>query len=313
MAEQRNGDDGLVRSQTFEAGGPLEVDVDVPGGRVDIHLGEGDTVVEVRQDDSSPPWAEPASGLLNWVGDFFGGQFGPGQFGGQFGGGQFGAGLAGTPADLVEQTRIEKLGDHLVVRTPKALPPRGGAVAVTVRAPEGSHLTVRTRFAAVTVTGTAGRVSVSTGSGDVAIEQADGAAMVRTGSGSVRIGTVANGLQLRSGSGDVDIATLSGSATLGTGGGDVWLGEVNGAVMVRTSSGDVSVRDAVSGSLEAIVGSGDVRVGIRSGVGAEIDLSSGGGRVSSELDVSDTPPDTPVALTVRARSGSGTATVTRAG
>lgn len=293
----------VVRTQTFDAEGPLELDIDVTIGRVHVQLGDGDTVVEVREDPAAqPPWAEGAANLVGWVGEFLGGQFG-GEFAGQFTGGS---------GNAAEQTRIEKLGNRLIVRTPKMPLPGGTAVAVKVHAPTGSHLDIRTRLAPVTVTGTAGRIDVATGSGDVSLERAEGAATVRTGSGSVRLGPLAAALQLRSGSGDVNVESLRASATLATGTGDVWVGRTDGSVMVRTSSGDLTVADAGSGSVEAISGSGDIRVGVREGAVAEVELSSGGGHVSSELDVSGTEPDKPVALQIRARTGSGDALLTSA-
>ncbi|PXY30709.1 DUF4097 family beta strand repeat-containing protein [Prauserella flavalba] len=293
----------LVRSQTFDAEGPLELDIDVTVGRVDVRLGDGDVLVEIRHDPSAQaPWTEGVSSLLSWVGERFGGQFG----------GPFGADFSASPSDAVEQSRIEKSGGRLVVKGPKPLPLRNTPLAVTVHAPKGSHLNIRTGTANVTVTGTAGRADVSTGSGSVDLEGAEGAATVRTGSGSVKLGPVPAGLQLRSGSGDVEAASLPGPATLATGTGDVWLGEVAGEVLIRTSSGDLSVADAAAGSIEAITGSGDVRIGVRGGVAAEIDLSSGAGRVSSELDVADAPPEGAVPLTIRARTGSGDALITKA-
>ena len=74
----------------------------------------------------------------------------------------------------------------------------------------------------------------------------------------------------------------------------------------------VMVDDAASGSVEAFSGSGDIRIGIRKGTTAEVDLSSGGGSVHSALEVADSPPDEEVALSIRARSGSGNVLVTGA-
>ncbi|MFC9258194.1 DUF4097 family beta strand repeat-containing protein, partial [Amycolatopsis thailandensis] len=127
----------------------------------------------------------------------------------------------------------------------------------------------------------------------------------------VKLGATASGLQLRTGSGNVEASSLSGSATIATGTGDVWLGEVAGEVLARTGSGDLSVTDAASGALELTTGSGEVRVAIRGGVPAEIDLSSTTGAVSSELDVAESAP-ADVSLKVRARTGTGDAKVTSA-
>ncbi|ATY16595.1 hypothetical protein CU254_24855 [Amycolatopsis sp. AA4] len=286
--------------QDFEADGPVELDLGVTIGRVEVVLGpEPGVAVRLRHDaGEQPSWVNGVSSLLSWVGEKFGDQFG------------------GLPefsvADAVRQARIEKTGNRVVVRAAKAWQLRNVPVAVTVRAPAGSHLEVRAGSADVTVTGAAGRADILTGSGEVSLERADGAATIRTGTGAVKLGPTLAGLQLRSGSGSVEAASISGPATLGTGTGNVWLGAVEGDVMARTGSGDLSVADAASGSLELITGSGEVRVGIRSGVRAEVELASAAGRVSSELDVSETPPEGAVALKVRARTGTGNAVVTRA-
>lgn len=289
-----------VRLQDFEADGPVELDLGVTIGRVEVVLGRESGVTVRLQHDAGdqPSWVNGVSSLLSWVGEKFGDQFG------------------GVPefsvADAVRQARIEKTGNRVVVRAAKAWQLRNVPVAVTVHAPAGSHLEVRAGSADVTVTGAAGRADILTGSGEVSLERADGAATIRTGTGAVKLGPTLAGLQLRSGSGSVEAASIAGPATLGTGTGNVWLGAVEGDVMARTGSGDLSVADAASGSLELITGSGEVRVGIRSGVRAEVELASAAGRVSSELDVSETPPEGAVALKVRARTGTGNAVVTRA-
>lgn len=291
----------LIRTETFDAEGPLDLDVSVPVGRVEVELvDDGDTWVEVRHNpDLSEPWAQGVSNLLSWVSERFGDQLG-------------GEPLRGTPAEAVHQARIEKTGKRLVVRAPKALPLRNTPLGVKVHAPSGSSLEVRAGSADVSVTGKCGRADVLTGAGEVRLEEAQGAATIRTGSGAIRLGPTPAGLQLRTGSGDVEAASLSGTATLVTGTGDVWLGVSAGEVMARSGSGDLTVAEAVSGKLELITGSGELRIGVRQGVAAEVDLTSSAGKVSSELDVEFERPDTEVPLKIRARTGMGSAVITRA-
>lgn len=293
-------DDPLVRAQEFEADGPLELDVGVTIGRVELVLDrESGAQVELRHDaGEQPPWVSGVNNLLSWVGERFGDQLG--------------VTADASPADAVRQARIEKTGNRLVVRAAKAWQLRNVPVSVTVHAPKGSHVEVRAGAADVTVTGTAGRADILTGSGEVTLEQAVGAAIVRTGTGRVKLGPTPAGLQLRTGSGSVEAASVSGSATLATGTGNVWLGSVTGEVMARTGSGDLSVAEAASGTVDLITGSGEVRVGIRRGIAAEVELASSAGRVHSELDVSDVPPEAGATLRVRARTGTGNAVVTRA-
>ncbi len=276
--------DDVVRSQTFDADGPVELDVDLTAGAVDVRLTETDSVsVEVRRRHSATPsWAEGAAGVLNWVGEVFGG--GPG-------------GGPGAGGDAVHEVRIEQVGDRVVVRGPKAPPPVATALDVTVRAPSGSAVRARTRLASVTTRGECGRVDIVTASGAITLDTVSGSGSTAT---------------LRTSSGEVDVASLGGPATVSGGSAGVRIGVVTDSVLVRTTSGEVRVGEAVDGSVEAVSGSGDIRVGVRSGTTAEIDLSSGGGSVDSDLDVADSPPEDAVGLTVRARSGAGDVLVTRA-
>ncbi|MGY6654691.1 DUF4097 family beta strand repeat-containing protein [Amycolatopsis sp. TRM77291] len=300
MTEESNpAGEETVRVEDFEAEGPIEIDVSVGIGRVTIELdGESGVHAEVRRDGGEQqPWVDGMTSLLSWVGERFGDQLG--------------GSPVGSAGDAVAQTRIEKVGNRLVVQAPKAWQLKNVPLAVTVRAPAGSHLEVRAGAADVTVTGSAGRADLLTGAGKIGLERADGSAIVRTGTGDIKLGPTLSGLQLRTGSGSVEAASVSGSATLATGTGDVWLGEVAGEVLARTGSGSLSVADAASGTLELTTGSGEVRVGIRGGVQAEIDLSSTTGSVSSELEVAETAP-AEVSLKVRARTGTGDAVVTSA-
>src|SRR5256885_2361648 len=89
-----------------------------------------------------------STGLLPWVSSQFGDQLG-----------------RMSSAEAVRQTRIDLTGGRLVVRVPKSLPLRTVPIAVTVRAPAGSHVTTHSGSANVTVTGGAGRLDLQTGSG----------------------------------------------------------------------------------------------------------------------------------------------------
>ncbi len=309
-------ENAVMRQQGFTASGPVEVDLAVGSGRIEVQLSDEPGIhVTVQHDPSAAsPWASGFSSLLGWVNDQFGGQFGD-QFSGRFGdqfGGQSG-GQSGAAAEAVRQTRIDLTGQRLVVHTPKAPALRHVPLAVTIAVPSGSHLDVHSGTAALTTTGAAGRVTVRSGTGDITVQRADGTAAMQTGSGALRLGPMLAGLRARSGSGDIEVSSVAGTTSLITGTGDVWLGAVCGEVMARTGSGDLTVADAASGQLELITGSGEIRVGVRLGTLTQVDLSSGSGQARSELDVHDDPPEgSEAALRVRGRTGSGNAVVTTA-
>jgi hypothetical protein len=238
------------------------------------------------------------SNLMNWINT----QFGQG----------FDEAPPSVPAEAVRQTRVDFTGGRLVVRTPKDMQLRNVAVAVSVQAPVGSHVTAKSGSGDLTVGGAAGRLELVTGSGRVSADQASGAAKVDTGSGVVRLGPMAAGVRAKTGSGDVEVTSVGGVSTVVTGSGDVWLGAVTSDVLARTGSGNVTIANAASGQLELHTGSGAIRVGVQAGSAAEIDLSSGSGEARSDLDLSSTPPESAPALRVRGRTGSGSALVTTA-
>jgi hypothetical protein len=185
-------------------------------------------------------------------------------------------------------------------------------LAVSVRAPAGSHLVLRAGTAEVTVTGPAGRVNLVTGSGNVRLDRADGPADVSAGSGALRLGPMLGGLRARSGSGEIEVSSVGGSSILMTGSGDVWLGSVQADVQARTGTGDLTVADAASGTISLATGSGEIRVGVRSGIKAMVDLRSGSGQARSELALSHQAPAGESPLRIRGRTGSGNAVVTAA-
>jgi DUF4097 and DUF4098 domain-containing protein YvlB len=139
-----------------------------------------------------------------------------------------------------------------------------------------------------------------------------GDADVTTGSGDVELGSVSGRTRVRTGSGQVSVAATGGPAEIRASSGTVAVGEVAGDLGVRTGSGDVVIADARSGNLDLTTGSGGLRIGVHPGVGAELDLTSGSGRATSDLEVTEVAPERPATLQVRGRTGSGDVLVTRA-
>lgn len=289
---------GVVRQQSFEFAGIAEIDVSLLSGRVQVRLVDEPGVhVEVRHDPTAgQSWTEGLSSVLSWV---------SGQFGTEKGAPQPG------PEDAVREARVELLGNRLRIESSKSLPLRAAPLSVIVTAPTGSHVSSRTGAADVTVTGSAGRIDLNTGTGSVSADRATGEAKVNSGAGTVRLGTMLAGLKAKTGSGDVEVSSVGGSSVLITGTGDVWLGAVQSDVKVRTGSGDLTVADAAAGEIQLATGSGNIRVGIRQGTLARVDLVSSSGNARSDLEVSAEPLGD-ASLTVMGRTGSGTALVTAA-
>jgi hypothetical protein len=299
MTEARDTDE-LVRRQSFDAEGPVELSLGTGPGRIDVRLVDEPGVhVEVRHDpDGGNPFAQGVSNLMSWIGY-------------QFGNLDQAEGT-GLPSEAVRQTRVDFTAGRLVVRAPKDMHLRNVSIAVSVQAPVGSHVAARSGAGDLTVSGGAGRLELTTGSGRINTDQAAAPAKVDTGSGVVRLGPMAAGVRAKTGSGDVEISAVGGASTVVTGSGDVWLGAVTSDVLARTGSGNVTIANASAGQLELHTGSGELRIGVREGSRAEIDLSSGSGEAHSDLDLTTTPPESAPVLRLRGRTGSGSALVTQA-
>ncbi|PPK67471.1 hypothetical protein V5P93_005498 [Actinokineospora auranticolor] len=287
-----------TRMEQFTTGDdPVEITVGTGSGLVDVRLTDEEGVdVEIRHaPEAANPWTDGLTNLVSW----FTTQFGEGS-------------ELDAAAEAVRRTRVEFTGGRLVVRAPKEPQLRNIPLAVSVRAPAGSSVSARSGAGSVRVSGVADRVDVTTGAGTVDIGETTGAVSATSGTGAVRIGTAAAGIQARTGRGEVELSSIGGPTKVVTGGGDVWLGAVAADVSVRSGTGDITVADAVTGKLDLTTGSGALRIGIRPGSPAEIDVSSGAGEARSELPITGAKPEGEPGLVIKGRTGLGSALITAA-
>jgi DUF4097 and DUF4098 domain-containing protein YvlB len=234
--------------------------------------------------------------------------------------------------ELAENTTIEcrpSGGTHtVVVKVPRQRGPRlmrRQAVWVHVELPESSDVAVATAGADIEVTGTVGAADVKTASGDVSTDDIAGGLRATTASGNVLVGTVTGALRMRSASGDlrctrvtgrIDCASTSGDVEIGAAdetvevratSGNVRLGELHQGAKVANVSGNVRVLSLGAGRLFVRSVSGDVAVGVPSGVDLFVDVSTMGA-FRSDIPLEDTPAPqgsgTKVDLSVSSVSGS---------
>lgn len=207
---------------------------------------------------------------------------------------------------------------------------RGAEVLIEVRCPDGSDVEVKSGSADVEGHGSFGDVEVETGSGDVQFSDV-GNAEVSAASGDIQIASIGGDARINSASGDIQLASIAADAKVNSASGDVMIREAHGPLTVNSASGDVLVREAGSsvnvntasgdqtigtvteGSVGLKSASGDLKIGIREGSTLWVDARSRSGDVSSELPVSDLPPegDAPH-VELRANTMSGDITLVRA-
>lgn len=198
----------------------------------------------------------------------------------------------------------------------------GPTVAVTVRVPQGSTVQARTHQGDVTLSGSYGEVDLSTGEGDVSVDRAgatqcstgsgdiqvrhvDGDAKLNTGSGDIRLDQNTGAVKASTGSGDVEVAAVVGEGKLSSGSGDLTVGRLEGFLKLSSGSGDFVVREVVSGRVQGQTASGDITLGVKSGVPVWTDVQTMTGDVRSDLRGAGEPQEGQPSIELRATTVSG--------
>jgi len=188
-----------------------------------------------------------------------------------------------------------------------------GGITCQVRVPESSGVSVRAKSADVSVRGTCGAVSVQTASGDVTVQDVDGSFSVKSASGDVFAREVSANADVHTASGDVQIDTVRGRVNVQAVSGDVTIGAADSDVNVNTVSGDQSHGAVQRGKVAAHSVSGDVQIGVRRGSKVFLDCNTVSGDTSSELEITpDAPGGSGPLVEIRAKTVSGDIRIVRA-
>ena len=228
-----------------------------------------------------------------------------------------------------EEFHIDLRGRTLSVVPPKTMGVFGSVKGhdVHVVVPTGSDLITKTGSAETEATGTYGTVRVKTGSGGVEIEHASEHLIIDAGSGDLRCDIAEKHVRARSGSGDVELGEVRGPGAISTGSGSITLGRADDKLVVKTGSGDaevqrstgdivlvtgsgsLSVAHAERGSIRAKTGSGDVSIGIAANTPVWTDVTTGSGRIRSDLAPVGKPDENQDHVELRLQTGSGDITL----
>jgi DUF4097 and DUF4098 domain-containing protein YvlB len=229
-------------------------------------------------------------------------------------------------ADAVAEARVEQQRNSVIVDIPRS---RGGlfrphpSVGIVITCPTDSLLEVKAESADITGTGTFAEAIVTTGSGEVQVDDVTGTAKLKSGSGTVSAGHIGKAAIISTGSGNVSVDHTGHSAQVSVGSGDIRIGDVTGATVAKTGSGDVEVerlegtlitksgsgnlvvRRAASGSVKANGASGSITIGVEQGTAAWLDVSTLTGRVVQELEQTGAPTDNQQRVEITAHTVSG--------
>jgi hypothetical protein len=150
-------------------------------------------------------------------------------------------------------------------------------------------LTLDAASAAVNTRGTRGVLTVEVGSSDVSVSSHTGDLTLEVGSGNVRMeGVDAKTIRVEAGSGSLGGANVTTDVfRLNTGSGNIEFGSVT-AHRVRLEAGSGNTRLAFLTSVDSLsaeTGSGNVTLTFPPSFGAEVDIETGSGGISSDFAV----------------------------
>jgi DUF4097 and DUF4098 domain-containing protein YvlB len=197
------------------------------------------------------------------------------------------------------------VGDSVTVRQQSRWSLRARSLCLLVIVPDGAELEMVSASADLRTRGDLGAARVRTTSGDIELDGV-GRLEVATTSGDVRVARVHGDATVTTVSGDATLAAVTGRLGGSSVSGDVRADVVGGDVRFGTTSGDVAIGRCDGGAIALKSISGDLSIGLPSGLAVEADLSTTSGRAS----LPDPAPDDggavarrPVRLAMRTVSG----------
>ena len=271
-----------MRRETFHTPGPLELDLRLPSGQIELQAVDGEeTTVELDASHASDEVRE-----------------------------------------VIENARIELRqrggGHELVVDVQRNRRGFGiffdrGGITLSVQAPHGADVEISTASADVDARGRFGSLKAQVASGDLRFPELAGRVEVKSASGDVELGTIGGEASINTASGDIRVDRIAGEATVRSASGDVEVHEASSSITVQTASGDQHVASVAAGRVTMQSASGDQRVGIRRGTRVHIDAKTMSGDTTSELEVGDAPVNGEgPTVELRATSMSGDIQIVRA-
>lgn len=254
----------------FPATEPIDLLVEVTAGRVRITAEQTQTVtVDVRSTRSGQPHRPPGD-------------------------------------ELADQVQVDFADGRLEIVEP---PHRrnwmrfNSGLDVSVTLPAGSRCWITTASADVTLSGELGSLAAKTISGQIAADAISGSAEVSTTSGRITINEAASQVSAKSASGAVGLGHVGSDVDVSTVSGKVEIGGAPADATVRTASGRVRIGNLSRGRAEIVTVSGEVKVHVARGTGVYLDMTSVSGRVTSELEPSETCDQVDLHLKCRSISG----------
>jgi DUF4097 and DUF4098 domain-containing protein YvlB len=266
--------------KTFEVQGPVELDVRLASGDIDVDPNtDGSVEIElIAHDEESQRLVDDARIELSPHGN--------------------------RPTIVVEVPQKRGFSLNLFGRS---------GIECRIRCPHDSGLAIRTKSADVSARGTLGGLNVATASGDIDIDRVSGGVNVKSASSDFSAREIGGGVNIQTASGDIDVSVARGPVNVTSVSGDISIGEAYDNVNANSVSGDQDHGAVMQGVVAAHSVSGDVTIAVRRGSKAFLDCTTVSGDTVSELELSSDAPagDGPL-VEIRAKTVSGDIRITRA-
>ena len=178
--------------KTFEVQGPVELDVRLTSGDIDVDpTADGRVEVElIAHDEESQRLVDNARIELNPHGH--------------------------RPTILVDVPQKRGFSISIFGRS---------GIECRIRCPHDSGLSVRTKSADISTRGTLGGLNVQTASGDLDIDRVSGGVNVKSASSDFSAREVGGGVNIQTASGDIDLSIARGPVNVTSVSGDISIGE----------------------------------------------------------------------------------------
>jgi hypothetical protein len=200
----------------------------------------------------------------------------------------------------VDALDITQIGDSITIRARR----RGRSARLALDVPVGTDVNVKGASLDVVARGALGVLRVRSASGDVRADDVV-RADVTLASGDTRFEVVRDAADFRATSGDIALGRVGGRLSASLASGDLRIAELAGDGDIETASGDVAIDRYTGGSVAVRTVSGDVRVGLPTGIRVEPAISTLSGKVDlpTSAGVTDGGERRPVKVRLRTVSG----------
>jgi len=181
-------------------------------------------------------------------------------------------------AEYIEKNRLRRFWDDIGRRL---------RVRFIITVPEVYQLDLKTSGGGISVAQVEGQILSRTSGGSLNFDAITGDIRGRTSGGSITIGQVNGDTEVHTSGGSITISQARGDVDAHTSGGSITVHEVMGTIRADTSGGSIkaTITRQPQGDCYLKTSGGSMVVSLAEGIAVDIDASTSGGRVRTDLPV----------------------------